>query len=540
MSTSPFSNTPASYVIKVTHKRDIRRFQLQSSASFTELDKKIAHVFSEASVVRITWEDDDGDAITVHTEADWLECTHSFTAAAGAGAKVVIRLAVQLEPEKASPHPTPPSPHVTFDVGAGDSAGADTTVPGSAADHTTAAATTTAAAATTVPETCHLTMIIDRSRSMSSLGDSVLSGIKTYLQELAAVDERDGSSTSVLFSTFDDKYQVKHNCLPIKEAQVAITAQDIEPRGMTALHDAIGYGLRDTRKAVKALGPGNKPGKVVVFILTDGQENSSKKWNSSSVRKEIAKLEAAPYNYAFFFAAAGQDALDTGASMGLGADDCITWTPDRRAASACFGAVAEATTSHRRGMSKAFTPVHRRSTCTDTTTSDGSGGGGFGGSGGARMRVHTAAPMTPRRRSSASTYQQQHHHVHPWDGAAGGFDSTGGAQNTFGAPAADPSVGGRGFSFGTAPAPAPAPAVRGRFGGPTSPATPAAPAQARPADCAFAANARSSALGKKWEKELAELDAMGLAVFRDGMPELLEQTNGSVAKALDLLFSRTV
>ena len=69
--------------------------------------------------------------------------------------------------------------------------------------------------------------------------------------------------------------------------------------------------------------------------------------------------------------------------------------------------------------------------------------------------------------------------------------------------------------------------------------SPAAPAQA-PADVGAVAasarpSARPSALGKKWEKELAELDAMGLTVFRDGMPELLEQSNGSIAKVLELL-----
>lgn len=268
----------STFTIKVKVNGDIRRFQVPTTESFSQLTEKMAHIFSGASVARVTWEDEDGDEITVSTEADWAECT------AGRPTKSVIRLAAQLEvhvPEKASTPASTACPRVTFGIG----------VPAGAKSTAAAAA---AAAPEACPETCHLSMIIDRSGSMASLGDSVLSGIQTYLHELAAVDERDGSSTSVLFSTFDDKYQVKHACLPIKEAQTAITAQDIEPRGMTALHDAIGYGLRDTRAAIKAMGP-RKPGKVVVFILTDGQENSSKKWNSASVRKQIAKLEAAPY-----------------------------------------------------------------------------------------------------------------------------------------------------------------------------------------------------------------------------------------------------
>merc|ERR1712195_188345 len=211
------------------------------------------------------------------------------------------------------------------------------------------------------PTTCHLTMIVDRSGSMCSLGDAVLEGIRTYLQEFAAADKTNNVSTTVLFSTFDNVYEVKHNGISIADAQHAITQSDIEPRGMTALHDAIGQGLSDTEQAVAAMP--SKPDKVVVFILTDGEENSSRKWTARSVRKQIAKLEAE--NFEFFFAAAGQDALDTGARMGLGAGDCITWSGDRGSASATFSACAGAAVRSRCGGSKAFTATERQS-CTTT------------------------------------------------------------------------------------------------------------------------------------------------------------------------------
>ena len=103
-------------------------------------------------------------------------------------------------------------------------------------------------------------------------------------------------------------------------------------------------------------------------------------------------------------------------------------------------------------------------------------------------------------------------------------DLFGAGGGLFGAPAAP-----AGWLFGAGAAPE---AGGGLFG---APAAEAGGARA-PADVgAVAASARPNALGKKWEKELAELDAMGLAVYRDGMPELLEQTNGSIAKVLELL-----
>jgi hypothetical protein len=255
----------------------------------------------------------------------------------------------------------------------------------------------------TAAGTCFLTMIVDRSGSMSALGDAVLSGITGYLDEVGAVDKRDGSVTDVLITTFDDKYQVTNGGKPLglEAARNGITADDIRPRGMTALNDAIGNGLRDTRACIRALP--NKPDKVVVFILTDGQENSSKTWSSAAVKKQIAKLEAAPYNYAFFFAAAGQDALKTGMTMGLKADDCITWSPDRRANAAVFQSVSEQTSRVRCGMSKAFTPQQRCATMSPMAKPQQ-----YGRRPPPRMASTMPPPPAPATKSPASPLQRAH------------------------------------------------------------------------------------------------------------------------------------
>ena len=536
-----------SYTIKATSGDDLRRFQLERDATYSQLTRKLSQLFSDGSAAfeaRITWADEDGDAITVQSTEDWQECTAFHTRARGLGlgggeGKVLVRLAVQTQASPTSPtSPTPlPEPQAE-EPQAASSAPKEEEIGKTGTEGKEGTETETETEKE--KETCHLTMIIDRSGSMQTLGDSVLSGIQAYLTELSAVDVRDGSETSMLFSTFDDKYKVQHSSISVKDAQAAITAADIEPRGMTALHDAIGYGLRDTQEAVAAMP--TKPGKVVVFILTDGQENSSKKWNAKSIKKQIAKLEAAPYNYAFFFAAAGQDALDTGARLGLGADDCITWTPDRRATAATFGAVAEATTSHRRGMSKAFSPMHRAS-CYTTPGGGGGGGGGYNGHG----RPFTYGPGG--RQTSRPVFGASGAPAAASVAPAAGGGLFGVAGGLFGAAPATPARrqarggrGGRGgsFTFGAPPAAAAAPAAdpRGMGGSMRSPAPQADGVDpATQQQSAFAQSARSAALAKKWKKELAELSAMGLAAYADGLPELLEQTNGSIDEALDLLMA---
>ena len=398
--------------IKASFGTDLRRLTTRCSEPWAELRTQLETTFvpdapqSNPSSWRITWVDEDGDHITVQTEADWQECVrhvhgstsaamqhravirlHIAAQAAGAGAAVPFAAPAAAPAPAALPSTLPPAPmspgwqqyaaekgsefasHELAEVEtlemmaeamqameAMETAEKAAMVAGSA-DLVAATEPTPAVAP---PTTCHLTMLVDRSGSMRSLGDAVLEGIKTYLQELAAADESGNISTTVLFSTFDNAYEVKHAGISVADAQHAITQSDIEPRGMTALHDAIGQGLSDTEQAVAAMP--SKPDKVVVFILTDGEENASRKWTARSVKKQIAKLEAE--NFEFFFAAAGQDALDTGARMGLSAGDCITWSGDRGSASATFSACAGAAVRSRGGGSKAFTSSERQSTMT--------------------------------------------------------------------------------------------------------------------------------------------------------------------------------
>ena len=337
--------------VKASLGSDMRRLKMRCSELWADLRAKLEGAFDLAAPEsnpswRITWVDEDRDHITVQTEADWQECIRHVH-----GLVIRLHIAEQAVPAGAELQAPQAMAMAMAENVAMLDASARLVVPPERAP---------AAPAVAPPPTCHLTMIVDRSGSMRSLGDTVLEGIRTYLQELAASDESKNVSTTVMFSTFDHAYEVKHNGISAADAQHAITQSDIEPRGMTALHDAIGQGLSDTEQAVAAMPL--KPDKVVVFILTDGEENSSRKWTARSVKKQIAKLEAE--NFEFFFAAAGQDALDTGARMGLSAGDCITWSGDRGSASATFSACVGAAIRSRGGGSKAFTSSERQSTMT--------------------------------------------------------------------------------------------------------------------------------------------------------------------------------
>ena len=163
-------------------------------------------------------------------------------------------------------------------------------------------------------------MVVDRSGSMQSMGVEVAGGCNAFLDGQREADTKSGTPTHLIFSVFDDKYDVVRNA-PLAE-QPAISPSEIIPRGMTALYDALGRCLDDATEA------GNKRTtpfeKVIIFVLTDGQENSSHKCKKEDITLRIKRLET-EFGWEFYFAAANQDAMATGSNLGFKGGQCVTF-----------------------------------------------------------------------------------------------------------------------------------------------------------------------------------------------------------------------
>lgn len=140
----------------------------------------------------------------------------------------------------------------------------------------------------------HLFCIIDRSGSMSGLEHSTVEGYNEYLKSLSK--EKDVILTTVLF---DHEIIVFNDSTPIKKSK-KLTRNDYQPRGSTALIDAVCKTINENKSKVK------KNDNALVLIITDGAENCSSEYNSKQLHDLVTKLEKK--NWTFTYLGANQDA----------------------------------------------------------------------------------------------------------------------------------------------------------------------------------------------------------------------------------------
>ena len=161
--------------------------------------------------------------------------------------------------------------------------------------------------------------IIDRSGSMTSIAKDAIGGFNTFLEE----QKRIPGEASLTFIQFNTEYEVVHENMPLNNVPV-LDENTFRPRGATALLDAVGKTIDNTGKRLADMSEENRPDKVIVAILTDGQENSSTQYNRSKV-KEMIQHQKEQYQWEFIFLAANQDAFAEAISLGINTKDTFNF-----------------------------------------------------------------------------------------------------------------------------------------------------------------------------------------------------------------------
>ena len=183
--------------------------------------------------------------------------------------------------------------------------------------------------------------VIDRSGSMGPLQDDAIGGFNKFLDEQKKVP----GEAEISIALFDDQYDIIANGVKIKDAQ-PFTHATYVPRGMTALYDAIGKTMNEAGTRFSNMPESERPNKVLFIILTDGQENSSKEFTKDKIF-EMIKTQKEKYNWEFIYLGANQDAMAVGGSIGIGANNCMSYTNDSAGTSKAYATVSCCTSNFR-------------------------------------------------------------------------------------------------------------------------------------------------------------------------------------------------
>ena len=207
-----------------------------------------------------------------------------------------------------------------------------------------------------------LALVLDRSGSMASIEEATVAGVNKFIEEQKQVS---GTATLKLVQ-FDDVYEELFDT-PIAEAPELTLSKTpregqktYEPRGSTALLDAIGRTVTELGTALAALPEEERPSKVIVVIMTDGLENASRVYSKDKVLTMITEQRDI-YKWDFVYLGANQDAIATAATMGIDAASSITYQPNSAAAANVVNAMSAAVRRSREsGQGVSYTPGERK------------------------------------------------------------------------------------------------------------------------------------------------------------------------------------
>ena len=166
-----------------------------------------------------------------------------------------------------------------------------------------------------------IVMVVDRSGSMASCKSDMEWALINYVDEL----KKEDGDFKLSYYIFDTVLESKFVEKPIKD----IGELKIEPRGLTALYDAMGAVINFTGARLASKHESDRPERVLFVVITDGLENSSKEYGANQI-SEMVKHQTDKYNWGFVYLGANQDAIAVGGSIGISLGNSMTYNTSER------------------------------------------------------------------------------------------------------------------------------------------------------------------------------------------------------------------
>lgn len=153
--------------------------------------------------------------------------------------------------------------------------------------------------------------VIDASGSMCNLADDTIGGFNGFIDRQRRLDGK-AKVTTTLFNT---KSTILYSGVDISEVE-KLTEKTYQTGGMTALLDAVGETISTAQDRIDETPAEKRMDKVIVVIITDGQENASCKYTRDQIKKMV-EHQTKGHGWEFVFLGANIDSFAESSGIGV-------------------------------------------------------------------------------------------------------------------------------------------------------------------------------------------------------------------------------
>ncbi|MFM7317054.1 MAG: vWA domain-containing protein [bacterium] len=160
-----------------------------------------------------------------------------------------------------------------------------------------------------------IAFVMDRSGSMESMKEEAIVAFNQFLKDQR---ELPGEARLTLV-LFDTEFLKPYDNVPIEKVP-DLNEKTYIPRAGTALLDAMGKTIDEIGKRLAATAEADRPCKVIVACMTDGEENSSRQYSNDAIAA-IIRHQQEKYSWEFVFLGATIDSRRMASSWNLKDED---------------------------------------------------------------------------------------------------------------------------------------------------------------------------------------------------------------------------
>ena len=168
-----------------------------------------------------------------------------------------------------------------------------------------------------------LVFILDRSGSMSGMEKDTIGGFNSLISK----QKKEDGKALISAVLFDDRQEVLYDRVDLEKIET-MNENQYYVRGCTALLDALGGAVHHIGNVHKYAREEDRPEKTIFIIITDGMENSSRRYTYEKVRAMVERQKDR-YGWEFLFLGANMDAIAAAGRFGIQAERAVNYECDR-------------------------------------------------------------------------------------------------------------------------------------------------------------------------------------------------------------------